>query len=73
VGPDLGPETDQQPSAGLPLQVVDRVGDRHRRAGQRDRDAGAQADVFGHLGGHGQRQERVSTTKTTAGLGRLAG
>ena len=43
----------------VPLQVVRGVRGEHRRAGERDRDAGAELDALRVLGRDRERQERI--------------
>ena len=45
----------------MPLQIVGGVRREHRRARERDRDAGAELDALGVLGGDHERQERVAS------------
>ena len=53
------PSPRQEPAVRRELQVVADVGQRHRVAGEPDRDRGAELHALGVLGGQHQRQERV--------------
>ena len=57
---DLRPEAEEEPALRVPLQVVGGVRREHRRARERDRDAGAELDALGVLGRDHERQERVA-------------
>ena len=61
---DLRAEAEHEAAPGLRLQVVGRVGQRHRVAGEGDGDARAELERVGVLGGEDEREERV-----VAGLG----
>ena len=67
MGRDLGAETQGEAALGQGIQVVAKVGQQHRIAGEGDGDPGGQAEPLGVLGGEGQRDERIM-----GGLGRGA-
>ena len=60
-----GAQAEVEAAVGVALEVPGRVRERHRAAGERDRDAGAELDPLGVLGRDEQRVEGV-----VAGLGR---
>jgi hypothetical protein len=60
VRPDLRAEAEHEPAAGQPLQVMGRVREGHRGAGERDRDGRAEVDAPRGVRREGQRQERVA-------------
>ncbi len=64
VGLDLAPEPEDEPPAREVLKVVAEVRQRHRVAGERHRDAGAELEVVGVLGRQDEGEERI-----VAGLG----
>jgi len=51
---------EEEPTLRVPLQVVRGVRGEHRRPGERNRDARAELDAFGVLGGDHEREERVA-------------
>ena len=56
---DLAPEPQDEAAAGERLQVVGRGGERHRAAGERHSDPGAEVDVGRGAGGQQEREERI--------------
>ena len=65
MGLYLGPETQDEPTLAVLLEVVTDVGQSHRVPGQGHGDRGSQFNTLGVLGGHHVGQERV-----VAGFGR---
>ena len=58
-GLHLRAETEDEAALRVGLQIPADVGDGHRIAGERHRDAGPELDRRGVLGGQHQRQERI--------------
>ena len=61
VGLDLAAEAEDEAAARERLQVIADVGEQHRVASERDRDARAELDGLRVLRGEQQREERVVT------------
>jgi len=59
---DLRTEAETEPAVRGELEVVRRLRERHRIAGERDRDRGRELYALGVLGREEQREERVVLT-----------